>query len=37
MAMGISDKLRKKNNDLTIQEIISKNYEQKYFDECKYI
>ena len=35
--MGIFDKLRRKNNDLIIQEIISKNYEQKYLDECKYI
>ncbi len=35
--MGIFDKLRRKNNDLIIQEIISKNYEQNYLDECKYI
>lgn len=37
MIMGIFDKLRKKNSSLTIQEIISKEYKQKYFDECKYI
>lgn len=35
--MGIFDKLRKKNKTLTIQEIIAKDYKQKYFDECKYI
>lgn len=35
--MGIFDKLRKKNNALTIQEIISKEYKQEYLDECKYI
>lgn len=34
--MGIFDKW-KKNSGLTISEIISKDYEQKYFNECKYI
>lgn len=35
--MGLFDKFRKKNNGLTIEEIISNDYEQEYFDECKYI
>ena len=35
--MGLFDKFKKKSNSLTIEEIISKDYNQKYFDECKYI
>lgn len=35
--MGLFDKIKKKSNSLTIEEIISKDYNQKYFDECKYI
>ena len=35
--MGIFDKLRSKNSGLTIKEIISRDYEQAYFNECKYI
>lgn len=35
--MGLFDKFRKKNSGLTIEEIISNDYEQEYFDECKYI
>ena len=31
--MGLFDKFKKKNNSLTIEEIISKDYNQKYFDE----
>ncbi len=37
MIMGIFSKLKHKNSELTIQNIISKEYEQKYFNECKYI
>ena len=37
MVMGIFDKLRSKNSGLTIKEIISRDYEQAYFNECKYI
>lgn len=33
--MGIFDKLRKKNSELTIKEMISKDYKPKYFNECK--
>ncbi len=35
--MGILDILQKKNNKRTIQDIISQEYKQKYFDECKFI
>ena len=35
--MGLFDKFRKRNSGLTIEEIISNDYEQEYFDECKYI
>lgn len=35
--MRIFNKSRKKNSGLTIEEIISKDYKQKYFNECKYI
>ena len=35
--MGLFDKFKKKNNGLTIEEIISNDYEQEYFEECKYI
>ena len=35
--MGLFDKFRKKNSGLTIEEIISNDYEQEYFEECKYI
>lgn len=37
MIMGILDILQKKNNKRTIQDIISQEYKQKYFDECKFI
>ena len=35
--MGIFDKFKKKSTSITIEEIISKEYNQKYFEECKYI
>ena len=35
--MGILDILQKKNNKRTIQDIISQEYKQKNFDECKFI
>ena len=35
--MVLFDKFRKKNSGLTIEEIIANDYEQEYFDECKYI
>ena len=35
--MGLFDKLKKKNNSLAIEEIASKDYNQIYFEECKYI
>lgn len=35
--MGIFDKFKKKSSCIKIEEIISKEYNQKYFDECKYI
>lgn len=35
--MGLFDKLKKKSSILTIEEIIAKDYNQKYFEECKYI
>lgn len=35
--MGILDKLKKKPNGISIEDMISQNYEQKYFSECKYI
>lgn len=35
--MGILDILQKKNNKRTIQDMISQEYKQKYFDECKFI
>lgn len=34
--MRLFDKF-KKTKDLTIEDIISKEYEQQYFNECKYI
>ena len=35
--MGIFDKLKRKSSSLTIEKIIDKDYNYKYFDECKYI
>lgn len=36
--MGLFDKLKKKDNDtVSIEKLISEPYDQKYFDECKYI
>lgn len=35
--MGIFDKLKKKSRSIVIDDIISKDYNQKYFNECKYI
>lgn len=35
--MGLFDKLKREKNNLTIGAIIGKEYEQQYFDECKYI
>ena len=35
--MGLFDKFKKKSSSITIEEIISKEYNQKYFNECKYI
>lgn len=35
--MGIFDKLKRKSSSLTIEKIIDKGYNYKYFDECKYI
>lgn len=35
--MGIFDKIKKKSNGIKIEDIIAKVYNQKYFDECKYI
>lgn len=35
--MGILDILQKKNNKRAIQDIISQEYKQEYFDECKFI
>lgn len=35
--MGIFDKLKRKSSSLTIEKIIDKEYNYKYFDECKYI
>lgn len=35
--MGIFDKLKKKSRSIVIDDIISKGYNQKYFNECKYI
>lgn len=35
--MGIFDKFKKKNSNLTIEKIIAKDYSQKYFNECNYI
>ena len=32
-----TDKFKKKSTSITIEEIISKEYNQKYFEECKYI
>ena len=35
--MGIFDKFKRKSSGLTIEEIMAKDYNYKYFDECKYI
>lgn len=35
--MGIFDEFKKEKNEVTIEELISEKYEQKYFDQCKYI
>ena len=35
--MGLFDKLKREKNNLTIDAIIGEEYEQQYFDECKYI
>lgn len=35
--MGIFSKSKKKSGSITIEDIISKSYNQKYFNECKYI
>lgn len=35
--MGLFDKFKNKSSSITIEEIISKEYNQKYFNECKYI
>ena len=35
--MRIFNKPKKKSSGLTIEEMMSKDYEQKYFNECKYI
>jgi hypothetical protein len=35
--MGLFDNLKRGKNNLTIGAIIGKEYEQQYFDECKYI
>lgn len=35
--MGIFGKSKKKFGSITIEDIISKSYNQKYFAECKYI
>ena len=35
--MGLFDKLKRGKSNLTIDAIIGEEYEQQYFDECKYI
>ncbi len=35
--MEIFSKQQQENNVLTIQKIMSEDYQQKYFDECKFI
>ena len=35
--MGLFDKLKRGKSNLTMDAIISEEYEQQYFDECKYI
>ena len=35
--MGLFDKLKREKSNLTIDAIIGEEYEQQYFDECKYI
>lgn len=35
--MGLFDIFKKKKNDISIETIISSEYRQIYFDECKYI
>jgi len=35
--MGLFDKLKRGKNNLTMDAIICEEYEQQYFDECKYI
>ena len=35
--MGLFDKIKRGKNNLTIGAIIGEEYEQQYFDECKYI
>lgn len=37
LIMGIFDKIKKKSNCIKIEDIIAKRYDQKYFDECKFI
>lgn len=35
--MGLFDKLKRGKSNLTMDAIICEEYEQQYFDECKYI
>ena len=35
--MGLFDKLKRGKSNLTMDTIICEEYEQQYFDECKYI
>lgn len=35
--MGLFDKLKRGKSNLTMDAIISEEYEQQYFDECKTI
>lgn len=35
--MGFFEAFKKKTEGITIEELISKKYEQLYFDECKYV
>ena len=35
--MGLFDRFRKQKNNIEIETIMSAEYSQKYFDECRYI